>query len=184
LSKLHNLREETVVRHSARSRLKVCLSTCSVLLALVTSLTSSAQAPSQTISAPQKITADQLAEAESVFGSPLPPSSQLGIFLQAADQGNAAAKRDLGLVYQSTDAVQALQWFEAAAIGGDTRAYSYIGDFYLDPKNGKPNPKEADYWYEKSYKASDSRGTIALAMLSCNGTGVTSRLRQAPRRRK
>jgi TPR repeat protein len=172
MTDLHNLRQDIVVRRSARSRRTVRLSTCGVLLVFAAGLTASAQAPSQTISAPQKITADQLADAEAVFGTHELASNQLGIFLQAADQGSAAAKRDLGLVYQPNDAEKALQWFEAAAIAGDIRAFSYIGDFYLDPKNGKSNPKEAQYWYEKSYKARDARGTIALAMLSCNGIGV------------
>jgi TPR repeat protein len=118
------------------------------------------------------VTLQQLADAEQVFGSPLPPDSSLPVFLEAADQGSAAAKRDLGLVYQQRDQEQALQWFEAAAIAGDARAHSYVGDFYLDPKNGKPEPATARFWYEKSYKASDARGTIALAELNCKGVGI------------
>jgi TPR repeat protein len=113
----------------------------------------------------------QLADAEKLFNSPLPPDSSLSVFLEAADQGNAAAKRDLGLVYQPRDREQALQWFEAAAIAGDARAPSYVGDFYLDPNNGRPEPATARFWYERSYKANDARGTMALAELSCKGTG-------------
>lgn len=102
----------------------------------------------------------------------------IGIFLQAADQGDAAAKRDLGLVYSRAwrgkppDPEKALQWFEAASVSGDARAASYIGDFYLDPSNHEVNPSTALFWYTQSYQRKDARGTIALAQMYCNATGV------------
>ena len=117
------------------------------------------------------ITDAQLAQAEQVFRSTQESDSALTVFLEAADQGRAAAKRDLGL-YESSDHELALQWFEAAAVGGDVRSYSYVGDYYLDASNGKTDSATARYWYEKSYKAKDARGTIALAELSCKGNGV------------
>ena len=120
----------------------------------------------------------RLIAAEKSFSGPQgQPDSNLGVFLEEADAGSAAAKRDLGLVYQSyylnkrPDPVLALQWFEAASVAGDARAPSYVGDFYLNNANGTPNPATARFWYQKGYKADDARATVALAALSCNGTG-------------
>ena len=146
-----------------------------------------ANAPAQHTS-PQNATtitaaqlAAQLANAEQFFSSPYPQQPSLNIFLQAADLGNAAARRDLGLLYNTgwlgspghdPDPEQALQWFESASLAGDTRAASYIGDFYLHPTNGTPDPANALYWYQKGSREHDARSTVALALLSCNGTAV------------
>jgi TPR repeat protein len=142
--------------------------TCAIVVLLMLSTLAKSQTPQSST----RITAQQLANAEQVFGSSLPSESSLAIFLEAADQGSAAAKRDLGLFYQARDHDLALQWFEAAAVAGDARAFSYVGDFYLDPKNGSPNAATARFWYEKSYKVKDARGTMALAELYCKGTGI------------
>ena len=145
-------------------------------VALLTLLASCTLSVSQVPAPHPRITPAQLTQAEAAFNSPdaYPDSndSNLHIFLEAADQGSAAAKRDLGLLYQSSDHELALQWFEAAAVAGDIRASSYIGDFYLDPKNGRPDPATALFWYQKSLHATDARGTLALARLYCSGTGV------------
>ncbi len=120
--------------------------------------------------------ARQLVDAESSFDSVLPPIWSLGTFMEAADHGSAAGMRDVGLVYlvdaQVADNELALSWFERAAIAGDARATSYIGDFYTDPKNGSPDLNTARYWYEKANTLKDARGTFELAQMYCNGSGV------------
>jgi TPR repeat protein len=99
--------------------------------------------------------------------------------LQSADQGNAAAKRDLGLAFLhgssdlALNPVLALQWFENASLHGDVRSASYVGDFYLDSKNAPIDVDSARFWYMKARKAHDARGTIALAALLCHGTGTS-----------
>ena len=122
--------------------------------------------------------AQQLASAEGSFESNFPPNWSLGIFMEAADHGSAAGMRDVGLAYIgtynqiNTDNELALTWFERAAIAGDARANSYIGDFYMDPVNGTPDLKTAHYWYEKANTLKDSRGTFELAQMYCTGEGV------------
>jgi len=116
--------------------------------------------------------AQHLADAENSFDSPLSPFWFLGTFMEAADHGSAAAMRDVGLVNLGNDNELALSWFERAAVAGDARATSYIGDFYTDPENGEPDLKTARYWYERSYSVKDSRGTYLLAEMSCKGQGV------------
>ena len=121
-----------------------------------------------------RITDAQITQAERHLLS----SDSLPIFMQAADQGSSAAKLDLGLVFLSgvnhadPNVELALQWFERASTDGNVRAASYIGDFYLDPRNGRPDTASALFWYEKAEHAQDARGTAALAGLSCNGTGI------------
>ena len=104
--------------------------------------------------------------------------ASLPALVQLADAGNGAAQRDLGLVFlfgadhRRADAVLALQWFEAAALHGDVRAASYIGDFYLGPANGPVELDSGRFWYRKAHLAQDARGTVALAALSCKGIGT------------
>jgi TPR repeat protein len=127
-----------------------------------------------------KVTPAQLAAAEQSFtyGDP----TGLPTLLQAADQGNAAAKYDLGLAFlsglypQPPDRVLALQWFEAASRAGEPRAASYIGDFYLDPRNGKPDAPNALFWYEKAERAHDLRGTLILSDLYRSGGPIPRNL--------
>lgn len=142
------------------------------ILCASVALTTHAQTP--------KVTPTQLAAAEQSFtyGDP----TALPTLLQAADQGNAAAKYDLGLAFlsglypQPPDRVLALQWFETASRAGEPRAASYIGDFYLDPRNGKPDAPNALFWYEKAERAHDLRGTLVLADLYRTGGPIPRNL--------
>ena len=115
---------------------------------------------------------NDLVSSEGAFDSPIfEPYFSLGVFMEAADHGSAAGMRDVGLVNIGRDNELALSWFERAAVAGDVRAHSYIGDFYTDPANGEPDLKTARYWYEKAYKLKDSRGAMELAAMSCKGQG-------------
>ena len=167
MTNLNHQRERMAVGRLKTVRRGIGLPGCVVLFLLAACALVEGQISKPTA----RITDGQLAQAEQVFSSTHMDDGALAIFLEAADQGSAAAKRDLGL-YASWDRERSLQWFEAAAVNGDVRSYSYVGDYYVDAKNGNPDIATARYWYEKSYKASDSRGTIALAELSCKGNGV------------
>jgi TPR repeat protein len=120
----------------------------------------------------------RLVEAEESFSYEGIPYENLVTFIEEADKGSAAAKRHLGLVYSTGGGADdpnpslGLQWFEAAAVAGDSRAPSYIGYYYLDKRNSKPDPAAALFWYEKARTAKDARGTLALADLYCNAVGV------------
>ena len=116
--------------------------------------------------------ASNFADAENSFDSVLAPVWFLGTFMEAADHGSAAAMRDVGLVNLGTDNELALSWFERAAVAGDARATSYIGDFYTDPKNGTPDLNTALYWYRKANTLNDARGSLELAQMYCGGQGV------------
>jgi TPR repeat protein len=142
----------------------LCVCSAMFALALLTLSASAAQ--------PAKPPSQRLLDAEKSFSSPEGyPSRKLAIFIEEADAGSADAKRDLGLVYRY-DPLLSLQWFEAAAVAGDVRAPSYIGDFYLDKTNGVPDPANAVYWYTQGYQRSDARAAIALASFQCSGAKV------------
>lgn len=101
----------------------------------------------------------------------------LPLLLEAADLGSAAAQYDLGLIFAygpwvRTDQEHALQLFEAAALGGDARAASFIGEFYANAKNGPVDLRSARFWYQRGYEARDARATLRLAEVSCNGMGA------------
>ena len=137
-------------------------------------------ASAQTPATPAAGAAQLLAQAEQAL-SDSRSSAALPLLIEASDRGSAAARRELGLLWLHGGAVQAnaghaLQWFEAAAAGGDARSFSYIGDFYLNAENGVPDPSSALYWYRKAEQAGDARGAIALSQLYCSGTGVKKNL--------
>ncbi len=101
----------------------------------------------------------------------------LPLLLQAADLHSAPAQYDLGLIFRygsgvSGDQEHALQLFEAAALGGDARADSFIGEFYANAKNGPVDLGSARFWYQRGYQAKDARATLRLAEISCKGLGT------------
>ncbi len=101
----------------------------------------------------------------------------LPLLLQAADLGSAPADFDLGLIFRygpwvPPDQEHALQLFEAAALAGEARADSYIGEFYANAKIGPVDVGSARFWYQRGYAARDARATLRLAEMSCNGVGA------------
>ncbi|MDA9967427.1 CHAT domain-containing protein, partial [bacterium] len=89
-------------------------------------------------------------------------------YRQSAEQGNAYAQLQLGLLYNLGDSivedtVEAAKWLEKAAEQEITLAYSALGEIY---KYGGPQIEDlskALFWYQKAYKSGD---TFALKEIS------------------
>jgi len=72
-----------------------------------------------------------------------------------AEQGNAWAQRDLGVMYAEGQGVtqdykEAAQWFRAAAEQGDAKAQFNLGLMYANGQGVTQDYKEAMKWYRKS----------------------------------
>ena len=75
--------------------------------------------------------------------------------LQAAEQGNAQAQLDLGVMYYKGEGVrqdyaQAVQWFRKAAEQGDANAQYNLGVMYTQGQGVRQNLVIAKEWYGKA----------------------------------
>jgi TPR repeat protein len=99
--------------------------------------------------------------------------------LEAANHGDANAKYELGIMYKSgtgeaqADRERALQWFEEAALAGVPDAMAQVGSFYAQGDGGPAGTTQALFWYRKARAAKSAGGTLALAEMTCQGTGIT-----------
>ena len=94
-----------------------------------------------------------------------------------AEQGNADAQFNLGLLYANgqgvpQDYVQARQWYEKAAIQGDASAQLNLGVIY---GNGKGVPEDyqlALYWFRLSANQGNAMAQTKLGLMYERGNGV------------
>ena len=99
-------------------------------------------------------------------------------FTQAAQQGNAEAQINLGLMYQQEDNnSQAIQWLLMAAKQNNTRAKTVLGDLYLrqaiNPENPKPEFfKQALQWTLDAANQGNASAQDNLAQMYHEGWGV------------
>jgi len=101
----------------------------------------------------------------------------LSLYLQAAEQGNAKAQFQVGLIYANGQGVakdeqQAVDWFGKAAKQGHREAQTKLGFMYATGKGVAQNYSSAVYW---CYKAAEQGDTIAqynLGLMYAKGQGV------------
>ena len=122
-------------------------------------------------------------------------------WLPLARQGSPSAMRNLGILLQSSDPVQARRWYEKAAAAGDTVAMINLGALLKDTKPdearrwweqaskaGNPvamynlgfvledsDPVQARHWYEKAAKAGDPEAMNRLGILLKNSEPAQAR---------
>ena len=75
--------------------------------------------------------------------------------LQAAEQGNADAQFNLGVMYNNgqgvrQDYTQAVQWYRKAAEQGDAKAQYNLGAMYANGLGVRQNYKIAKEWFGKA----------------------------------
>ena len=98
-------------------------------------------------------------------------------YQKAADQGNADAQFNLGLIYgKGTSApqndAQSLFWFRKAADQGDSNGQFALGIMYETAKGVEQDYKQAARWYKKAAVKGNSNAQINLGCLYLNGNGV------------
>lgn len=100
------------------------------------------------------------------------------IWKPLAEQGNAAAQYNLGLLYQHGLGVErqlavAVKWYGLAAQNGDADAQTVIGDLYADGFWGAKDYAKAVQWYRLAAEQGHAEGERKLGVLLAQGRGVT-----------
>jgi hypothetical protein len=94
-----------------------------------------------------------------------------------AEQGNAAAQSNLGLLYANghgvlQDYVQARQWWEKAAVQGDEIAMNNLGTNYLNGYGVPQDYKTALFWFRLAADRGNATAQAKLGLMYKNGLGV------------
>ena len=101
-----------------------------------------------------------------------------------AEQGNASAQFNLGLMYENgsgvkKDAVQAVAWYRKAAEQGYARAQSNLGVMYENGSGVKKDAVQAVAWYRKAAEQGYASAQSNLGWMYENGIGVKKDLQKA-----
>ena len=100
----------------------------------------------------------------------------LKLWKPLADQGDARAQYNLGLMYRNgngiQDDVEAAKWFRKAAENGDVKAQHNLGMMYTKGEGVEQDYAEAVKWYRKAADQGGLRSQYSLGVMYYNGVGV------------
>ncbi|WP_011608305.1 tetratricopeptide repeat protein [Histophilus somni] len=112
-------------------------------------------------------------------------SDAFPLFKQLAEQGDANAQHNLGLMYEYGDGItqndqQAVYWYTKAAEQGYANAQNNLGLMYTDGGKGiTQNYKQAVYWYTKAAEQGYANAQYNLGVMYANGQGVQRNVSKA-----
>jgi TPR repeat protein len=94
-----------------------------------------------------------------------------GVMRKAAEQGDASAQYNLGLMYASglgtpQDYTQAAFWFRKAAEQGDTGAQRQLGYLYVQGHGVPQDDAQAGVWLRRAAEGSTSKNNVASSSTS------------------
>ena len=97
--------------------------------------------------------------------------------LQAAEQGNADAQFNLGVMYDTgqgvrQDYAQAVQWYRKAAEQGLADAQYNLGVMYKEGRGVRQDDAQAVQWYRKAAEQGHAKAQYNLGVMYANGRGV------------
>ena len=95
----------------------------------------------------------------------------------AAEQGDVAAQRKLGVLYfagngVSKNVLEAVKWFRKAAEQGDAEAQNTLGAMYVLGEGVPEDATEAVKWYRKAAEQGDISAQTNLGVMYAEGKGV------------
>ncbi|TAK63302.1 DnaJ domain-containing protein [Methylobacter sp.] len=101
----------------------------------------------------------------------------LPLYLQLAEQGNADAQFNVGLIYVNGQGItkdnkQAVDWFTKAANQGHREAQTKLGYMYATGKGVVQNYNSAVYWCYKAAEQGDVISQYNLGQMYAKGQGV------------
>lgn len=99
------------------------------------------------------------------------------IWQRLAEQGDAGAQYNLGLLYRNGLGVErhratAAKWYVRAAEGGNADAQKAVGDLYAEGFWGKRDHAKAAQWYEFAAQQGQIEAQRKLGVLLADGKGV------------
>ena len=94
-----------------------------------------------------------------------------------AEQGDSAAQRNLGLMYDNGQGVPqndktAVKWYRLSAEQGNANAQSNLGVMYAKGKGVPQNDKTAVQWYRLAAEQGFASAQFHLGVMYANGRGV------------
>jgi TPR repeat protein len=100
-------------------------------------------------------------------------------FRQAADQGNADAQFNLGVMYATgqgiaQDRAEAVKWFRQAANQGNTAVQFNLGKMYATGQGVAQDPAEAVKWFRQAADQGNAAAQFNLGAMYAKGEGVAS----------
>jgi TPR repeat protein len=98
-------------------------------------------------------------------------------FLPLAEQGDAVAQYNLGIMYQNgrgviQDHKEAVKWYRKAADQGNVGAQYNLGVMHAIGEGVPQDYKEADKWYRTAAEQGDSNAQNSLGIMYAKGEGV------------
>lgn len=101
-----------------------------------------------------------------------------------AEQGNALAQYNLGLLYRKgrgvpQDDVQARKWYEKAAAQGQTKAQFNLGTLYFNGEGVPKDYQQALRWFRLAADQGEALAQTKIAIMYDEGQGVPKNLVQA-----
>ena len=105
-------------------------------------------------------------------------------FHRLAEQGNANAQYNLGLMYDNGQGVaqnyaEALRWYRLAAEQGNANAQINLGFMYHNGKGGVQNYAEALRWFRLAAEQGNTNAQFNLGNMYRNGQGVAQNYAEA-----
>ena len=98
-------------------------------------------------------------------------------FRKLADQGDASAQYNLGVMYYEGEGVpqdyeEAARWYRKAADQGNAKAQHNLGWMYTNGQGVPLDYEEAVRWYRKAADQGDVRAQSNLGLMYAGGRGV------------
>jgi TPR repeat protein len=95
-----------------------------------------------------------------------------------AEQGNASAQLNLGLMYENGNGVmqdyaEAVNWYRLAAEQRHAQAQFNLGNRYANGEGVIQDDADAAYWYRLAAEQGHARAQLNLGVMYDNGYGVT-----------
>ena len=104
-------------------------------------------------------------------------ADSLAALISAAEQGEAAAQFNLGVMYYNGEGVpqdyaEAVRWFRAAAEQGEAAAQFNLGVMYNNGEGVPENDAEAVRWFRAAAEQGEAAAQFNLGVMYDNGEGV------------
>ena len=99
------------------------------------------------------------------------------LWLPMAEQGNAMAQFNLGVMYDKGQGVkqdyfEAVKWYRQAAEQGEALAQFNLGNMYVSGRGVKQDDFEAVKWYRQAAEQRDAQAQFNLGVMYYQGKGV------------
>jgi TPR repeat protein len=142
-----------------------------------------ANSPQSTTQVPADPPASLLANAENALRGK-DYATAFRLFKSLADQGNAEAQANLGLMYGlgqgvNKNPIEAFNWYRSAAEQGIAWAQTNLGLAYISGQGTSKNDKEAAKWFRRAALQGSTKAQEVLGAMYNQGRGIPQSHKEA-----